>query len=72
MFALGVSMYELASPYPLPANGEAYHALRDGAAPKLIEISQPLQVFKAKPAQLQSHLLRGGFVFNEFDFVLRT
>jgi hypothetical protein len=45
MFALGVSMYELASPDPLPANGDAYHALRDGAAPRLVGISQPLQVF---------------------------
>jgi hypothetical protein len=44
MFALGVSMYELASLNPLPANGDEYHALRDGAAPRLVGISQPLQV----------------------------
>ncbi|KAJ1473002.1 kinase-like domain-containing protein [Baffinella frigidus] len=33
IFALGASIYELASEGPLPLEGDAYHALRDGSAP---------------------------------------
>lgn len=35
IFALGMSMYELASQAPLPTTGDAYHAMRDGNIPPL-------------------------------------
>lgn len=33
IFSLGISIWELASEQPLPSEGDAYHALRDGSAP---------------------------------------
>lgn len=43
IFALGMSMYELASGSPIPSTGDAYHAMRDGQVPRLpAEISDEM------------------------------
>jgi len=44
VFSLGASLYESASPSPLPSSGDEYHKLRDGLPPPLPGcISQEMQ-----------------------------
>ncbi len=52
IFALGVSVYELSTADPLPAEGEEYHALRDGAIPHIENFSGPFQA--CQPCQVSS------------------
>ena len=43
MFALGATLYELASGSPLPRDGDRWHALRDGKLMMLPMVAHQMQ-----------------------------
>ena len=48
MFALGITLYELATATILPENGEAYQDLRNGRLEPMPALSEQFQVTAAK------------------------
>ena len=57
-------MYELASSHPLPSNGDAYHALRNGAVPSLEKVTFQFQVrLKRKLSSNSVHIAESQLLF---------